>query len=85
MKDLHKITIFILRGECIMERKEELDVFKMDELEELEDMVCLGSGGSAFCCNGGNGTGDLEVGKDASALETLKDTAALETFKEVAP
>lgn len=58
-----------------MERKEELDVFKMDELEELEDMVCLGSGGSVSCCNGGNGTGDLKLGKDTAALETVKELA----------
>ncbi len=28
----------------------ELEVFNMNEMEELEDMVCLGSGGSISCC-----------------------------------
>lgn len=29
----------------------ELEVF-MKELEELEDMICLGSGGTLCCCKG---------------------------------
>lgn len=44
-------------------KNENLDVFKMEELEELEDMVCLGSGGTLACCNGGNGTGDVSLQK----------------------
>ena len=34
---------------------ENLKVVTMEEMEELEDMVCLGDGGSMSCCNGGDG------------------------------
>ena len=34
---------------------EELKVITMEDMEELEDMVCLGEGGSMSCCNGGSG------------------------------
>ena len=32
-----------------------MEVMTMAEMEELEDMVCLGDGGTASCCNGRDG------------------------------
>ena len=39
------ITVENMKGEII----------SLNELEELEDMVCLGDGGTYSCCNGRDG------------------------------
>ena len=31
------------------------EIVSLNELEELEDMVCLGDGGTYSCCNGRDG------------------------------
>ena len=34
---------------------EDLKKVNLNELDELEEMVCLGSGGTVNCCNGRDG------------------------------
>ncbi len=38
-----------------------MEVMTMAEMEELEDMVCLGDGGTASCCNGRDGNSSATV------------------------
>ncbi len=37
------------------------DVISLNEMEELEDMVCLGDGGTISCCNGRDGNASASV------------------------
>lgn len=41
----------------------EFEVMTLEDMEELEDMVCLGDGGTISCCNGrdGNSSADVKV------------------------
>ncbi len=34
---------------------EDFKMVSLNELDELEEMVCLGSGGTISCCNGRDG------------------------------
>lgn len=38
-----------------------MEVMTMAEMEELEDMVCLGDGGTVSCCNGRDGNTGVSV------------------------
>ena len=41
-----------------------IEVMTMAEMEELEDMVCLGEGGTISCCNGRDGNSGISVNAD---------------------
>ncbi len=41
-----------------------IEVMTMAEMEELEDMVCLGDGGTISCCNGRDGNSSASVTAD---------------------
>ena len=41
-----------------------IEVMTMAEMEELEDMVCLGEGGTISCCNGRDGNSSASVTAD---------------------
>ena len=41
-----------------------IEVMTMAEMEELEDMVCLGDGGTISCCNGRDGNSGISVNAD---------------------
>lgn len=47
-----------------MNKKEE--IVSLNELEELEDMVCLGDGGTISCCNGGDGNTSFSASASVS-------------------
>ena len=52
----------------IMKRNElaenKIQIITMAEMEELEDMVCLGDGGTINCCNGRDGNSSVSVTAD---------------------
>ncbi|NLJ96389.1 MAG: hypothetical protein GX321_04490 [Clostridiales bacterium] len=39
----------------------EFEVMTLEDMEELEDMVCLGDGGTISCCNGRDGNTGVTV------------------------
>ena len=41
-----------------------IEVMTMAEMEELEDMVCLGDGGTISCCNGRDCNSGISVNAD---------------------
>lgn len=40
---------------------DEFEVMTLEDMEELEDMVCLGDGGTISCCNGRDGNSSAKI------------------------